>query len=155
MRIIIHCSDSLGANVGFGDAHDIDIWHVRRGFSGVGYHYIIGNGKVRTRGGPYDPRYDGHLWKGRDEWRAGAHVRGHNDGTIGVCLIGRGEYTPNQWATCLALVAGLCAKYGIGASSVVGHCELDADKGCPLTDMQDFRARTARILKSLASELSC
>ena len=38
-KIIIHCSDSE-----FGDAALIDKWHKERGWTGIGYHYVILNG---------------------------------------------------------------------------------------------------------------
>lgn len=53
---------------------EIDRWHRDRGFSRVGYHYVI--------------RRDGRVEPGRREGEIGAHVRGHNTGTLGICLVG-------------------------------------------------------------------
>ena len=48
--------------------------HKARGWRTVGYHYVI--------------RRDGTIEKGRGEREQGAHVKGHNVGTIGICCIG-------------------------------------------------------------------
>ena len=70
--IVVHCSATKeGVWV---DAHDIDIWHKARGWSGIGYHRVI--------------RLDGTVEQGRAFTRRGAHVKGNNTNTIGVCLIG-------------------------------------------------------------------
>ncbi|MDD7726846.1 MAG: N-acetylmuramoyl-L-alanine amidase, partial [Bacteroidales bacterium] len=71
-EIIIHCSDTP-AGEDF-SAADIDRWHKERGWSCIGYHYVV--------------RLDGTIEKGRDLSRAGAHCAGHNANSIGVCYIG-------------------------------------------------------------------
>jgi len=56
-------------------AETIRDWHVNdNGWDDIGYHYVI------TRAGEVEV--------GRPLEMAGAHVRGHNDDSIGVCLIG-------------------------------------------------------------------
>jgi len=52
---------------------EIDSWHKARGWSGIGYHRV------------FDPF--GNAGIGRSLWDIGAHVSGHNIGTIGICLI--------------------------------------------------------------------
>ena len=56
------------------DVDDIRRMHLRRGWSDVGYHIII------TR--------SGEIQMGRDWNKVGAHVRGFNRNSIGVCWIG-------------------------------------------------------------------
>lgn len=70
--IVIHCSATKPSH-DF-DAHDINAWHKKRWGSGIGYHYVI------TR--------DGTLQKGRYTDSTGAHAKGHNRGSIGICLMG-------------------------------------------------------------------
>lgn len=53
---------------------DIDRMHRERGFREIGYNWFI--------------RRDGTLEEGRAEGTLGAHVRGHNDHTIGICFAG-------------------------------------------------------------------
>ena len=71
-RIIIHCS-ATNPEQDF-CAADIDRWHKARGWSGIGYHYVI--------------KLDGTIEKGRDVSKAGAHAFGYNKRSIGVCYIG-------------------------------------------------------------------
>jgi N-acetylmuramoyl-L-alanine amidase len=89
-EIIIHCSDS-----DFGDVDLIDQWHKERGWDGVGYHYVITNGII-AHGNEYDPKMDGEIQKGRELAVMGAHCRGHNYNSIGICLIGRHHFTGRQ-----------------------------------------------------------
>tara|TARA_Y100001938_G_C7995292_1_gene381719 strand:+ start:275 stop:745 length:471 start_codon:yes stop_codon:yes gene_type:complete len=72
-KIIIHCSATKeGVNV---SAATIKRWHVQgRGWSDIGYHYVIG--------------LDGIIDYGRPIKRAGAHVKGENEHSIGICYIG-------------------------------------------------------------------
>lgn len=72
-RIIIHCSATReGQDI---DAATIKRWHTEdRGWSDIGYHYCI--------------KLDGTLEAGRPLDRAGAHVKGHNADSIGICYIG-------------------------------------------------------------------
>ena len=70
--IVIHCSATrAGKNY---TAADIDRWHRERGFSMIGYHFVVlRNGTVET---------------GRPLTQPGAHCKGHNSTSIGVCYIG-------------------------------------------------------------------
>lgn len=71
-QIIVHCSATPeGKNF---NANDIDRWHKERGFDCIGYHYVID--------------LDGTIEKGRPIEKVGAHVKGHNSNSIGVCYIG-------------------------------------------------------------------
>ena len=70
--IIIHCSATkVGQDF---TAADIDRWHRERGFNGIGYHYVV--------------CLDGRLERGRDISLAGAHCKGWNEHSIGICYIG-------------------------------------------------------------------
>ena len=70
--IIVHCS-ATKAGQDF-TAADIDCWHRERRYNGIGYHYVI--------------RLDGKLEKGRDVALGGAHCKGWNERSIGICYIG-------------------------------------------------------------------
>lgn len=102
--------------------------HLARGFSDIGYHYVIGlNGEVRP---------------GRAEAIAGAHCKGHNTRSIGVCYVGGcpQRTTPNwrnigkdtrtaaQRAALEKLVKELLKRYP--GATVHGHYEFDK-KPCP------------------------
>lgn len=71
-EIIIHCS-ATAEGKDF-TVQDITRWHKQRGFKTIGYHYVIyRNGTVAT---------------GRDIAEIGAHCKGHNANSIGICYIG-------------------------------------------------------------------
>lgn len=64
----------------------------------------------------------------------GAHCRGYNSKSIGVCLIGNFDLEPvpaEQWDLALALVRGLCFSLDIPSQSVLGHREFNSKKSCP------------------------
>ena len=118
-EIIIHCAATPnGKNFTAKDIHD---WHLERGWSGIGYHYVI--------------RVDGVLEVGRPEYWVGAHAKGHNTGTIGICLIGTDEYSLDQWSILKKLLTKLSAKY-INAK-IIGHNEISS-KTCPGFDVQEW-----------------
>lgn len=126
-RIVIHCADT--PNGKHFDAKDIDRWHRERGWSGIGYHNVICiNGDIQ-RGRPYE--------------YIGAHVRGHNIDSIGICLIGCDKFTPEQWASLHDLVEYLHFHYRIPKEEVFGHCDLDSHKTCPNFDVKTWMARGA------------
>ena len=71
-EIIIHCSATKeGRNF---TVADIDRWHRERGFFCIGYHFVIYR--------------DGSIHVGRSVEEVGAHCKGHNTVSIGVCYIG-------------------------------------------------------------------
>ena len=130
-RIIIHCSAS-----DFGDAKTIREWHKMRGFSDIGYHYVILNGFRKE--GQYDASDDGLIEIGRPWWREGAHTKGHNADSVGICLIGNPKFigqpemwfTENQLESLKALVAALRIKFNIPLENIYGHNDF-APKICP------------------------
>ena len=78
-EIILHCADTRPDwMTGWPIAEkvaEIRRWHVQeRGWRDIGYHWIVDR--------------DGAVASGRRETEIGAHVEGHNRGTIGICLLG-------------------------------------------------------------------
>ena len=71
-QIIVHCSATPPSMIVGAD--DIRKWHKARGWSDIGYHYVI--------------KRNGVTEKGRDITRVGAHAKGHNEDSLGVVLIG-------------------------------------------------------------------
>lgn len=142
VKVILHCSDSS-----FGNAALISKWHSLpakkvtqngksfqgRGWSGIGYHYVILNGWIAANS--YHPKFDGHVETGRpldDDpvvkgSEVGAHVRGHNASSVGICLIGKsGVFTEEQLNSSLRLVYDLENQFGnIG---IFQHSDFDANK---------------------------
>ncbi len=121
-HIVVHCS-ATKAGKDF-DVNDIRRWHKQRGWSDVGYHYVI--------------KLDGTVQKGRSVERTGAHVRGHNKDTIGVCLIGgldkngdpAANFTQAQLNALRVLLLSLKEKYA--RADILGHRDFPGvHKACP------------------------
>lgn len=104
---------------------EIRRWHVQHnGWSDIGYHWIVGR--------------LGDVLPGRDEAVVGAHVRGHNRDSIGICLIGGAQssaddefyanFTEPQRLATIDLIKDIRARYGW--LPVRGHNEYAA-KACP------------------------
>lgn len=112
-RIIVHHSASPDT----WDVATIDKEHKARGFSGIGYHFLIHK----------DPVAD--VWlvsQGRPVDQVGAHDQGQNSDSIGVCI--SGNYSLAQMPimareTLLNTVAVLCKKYNLTQKNLEGHRE--------------------------------
>ncbi len=136
--IVIHtAAHAHGGTVYDTSATEIDNWHKQNGWNGIGYHYVI--------------RFDGRVEKGREEYMTGAHARGLNSSSIGICFSGHGDIqmlTQHQLDTGLKLVQSLIKKYNIPIDNILGHREIgkiagvpDPNKTCPgnLVNMDSFR----------------
>ncbi|MDA1014744.1 MAG: peptidoglycan recognition family protein, partial [Planctomycetota bacterium] len=97
-------------------------------WKGVGYHFVIGNGKG-TRDGVVEPTF---------RWRQqmhGAHAGSadHNEHGIGICLIGNFENnqpTNAQREALIQLVQSLARDHKIEVDGVIGHGQIKNTK-CP------------------------
>ena len=127
MDIIVHCSASK-----FGNAAEITRWHLERGFSTIGYHFVILNGQVGAK--KYNKWFDGNIETGRpiddDKWfetdEIGAHALGHNN-TIGICLIGESNsFTVRQLRSLTLLLRVL--KKQFGEITVYQHSDFEPKK---------------------------
>lgn len=120
-KIIYHCSDSPQ---GRGDTiKEITSWHVNgNGWNDVGYHYVI--------------LEDGSIQIGRDLNTSGAHARGHNSDSIGICLIGKDSFTSSQFKALEFLTKGLIKQLKI--EHIIGHCDVSS-KTCPNFNVQEFK----------------
>ena len=81
--IIIHHTGGTDSNpladTSSHTASMIDFYHKSKGWDGIGYNWFI--------------EKDGRIVKGRDETKVGAHTKGYNDKSIGVCLAGNFDLT--------------------------------------------------------------
>lgn len=115
--IVIHCSATREDRSL--TAFDLETLHRRRGFNGTGYHYYI--------------RKDGSVHVTRPLERIGAHVRGFNSESAGICYEGgldrRGQpcdtRTPEQRAALRLLVHQLLERFP--GCRVCGHRDLSPD----------------------------
>lgn len=94
-------------------------WHLQRGFADIGYHYVI--------------RADGRIEQGRDTAVIGAHAKGKNADSIGICLTGDfWETRPTVWQMRAArkLYHELCDIYD-KPLAIEFHRPLESPAACP------------------------
>ena len=120
-KLIVHCSDT--ANDHEVTVDDIRDWHIDdNGWSDIGYHYVI----TRT----------GNVHAGRPVEQIGAHCKGYNAGSIGVCLIGTDAFTASQFKALKNLYSMLGNIFtGI---TLHGHRDFTATKTCPNFDVAEI-----------------
>lgn len=118
--IVVHCSDSPDDG-GF-TAADVRRWHTSRDpkdpskpWGDIGYHRVV--------------ERDGTVSPGRPIEKPGAHVKGYNTASIGICMMGRTRFTPEQYAALAELLRGFCGMFP--AARVCGHRDLTRGKTCP------------------------
>ncbi len=145
--IVVHCSaTAFGQNLG---AADIDEMHRKKGWNGIGYSQVIGRDGLVEFGRHYDDQ--------------GAHVKGYNGRSVGVCLIGglladgsSGEeffdtFTEDQEYSLVVTIKFL--KLAYPEAEILGHRDLSPDldgdgiiqedewlKDCPTFDVEDWLA---------------
>ena len=124
-EIIVHCTATAEGKDYTVD--DIRQWHKERGWSDIGYHYVI------------DRR--GHILAGRDVDIIGAHCEGHNAHSIGVVYIGgvsalngkpKDTRTLSQKASLIRCLTELKSIYP--QAKIYGHCDFTKSKPCPCFD---------------------
>jgi N-acetylmuramoyl-L-alanine amidase len=138
-KVIVHQSASA-----WGSVEAIREWHLARGWSDIGYHYVITNGHLAPHS-EYAPQFDGVVYDGRPLDIPGAHAEGHNANSIGICLVGNGTFTRWQYVRLITLIVQLNALFSFGVDGVLGHCEVDPARkpDCPGFDMELLRAALA------------
>lgn len=128
-EIIVHCAATknewMEGRKTSEKVAEIRKWHKNQGWNDIGYHFLIDR--------------DGTVAKGRDVSLVGAHVSGHNTGTIGVCLIGGyysketdpflKNYTPAQEKALKEILENLKKEYP-AITKITGHNQYAA-KACP------------------------
>ena len=128
-EIILHCADTrpewMAGHPLAEKVAEIRRWHVQqRGWRDIGYHWVIDR--------------DGKLAPGRLETEIGAHVEGHNRGTIGICLLGgysakaddefERNFMPAQAAAVRNLITEIKGRTTV--LKISGHNDY-AQKACP------------------------
>lgn len=112
--LVVHCSDTqnhIKVNAKF--IHEM---HLNFGWDGIGYHKII----LRS----------GQVENGRPEYWVGAHVKGKNNISLGVCLIGQDNFTKKQFSSLEKILRKWKIVYP--SAKIVGHCDTgNTSKTCP------------------------
>lgn len=126
-EIILHCTASKeGQDWSVESIHRL---HLKNGWSGIGYNFVIG--------------LDGTVYECRPVDRCGAHTVGHNSNSVGVCYVGgvdkngrpKDTRTEEQKKSMYELVMYLKQMY----PTAVVHCHNEfANKACPSFKIGQF-----------------
>ncbi|CCF19181.1 N-acetylmuramoyl-L-alanine amidase (modular protein) [Pseudorhizobium banfieldiae] len=131
-EVIVHCTATPEGKDFTVD--DVRAWHKQRGWSDIGYHFLVYR--------------DGRVIAGRPIGQVGAHVSGRNTGTVGIAYIGglaadgqkaKDTRTDAQRSSLLWLTMQLAAKFPV--RKVSGHNEY-ASKACPSFDVRKDQLST-------------
>lgn len=119
--LVVHCSDTdNNSNI---NAKDIHKMHLGFGWDGIGYHKVI----LRS----------GDVENGRPEYWMGAHLKGKNDVSLGVCLIGRDKFTKKQFLSLEAILKKWKKTYNNAV--IIGHRDsINTNKTCPNFDVTSW-----------------
>lgn len=130
--IIVHCA-ATPPSLDIG-AETIRKWHTDpkpqgRGWSDIGYHFVI--------------KRDGTIENGRDIAVSGAHVRGKNNVSVGICMVGgvsekkraQNNFTDEQFESLKKLLKALKLVYP--NAEIAGHNEF-ARKACPSFNVKEW-----------------
>jgi N-acetyl-anhydromuramyl-L-alanine amidase AmpD len=114
-------------------AKEIDRWHRARSFLKIGYHFVI--------------RRDGTVEPGRGLEEPGAHAKGYNSRSVGVCLVGgvaedkktpENNFTSEQMEALYTLLQELKATYT--DAKIIGHRDVNPHKACPSFNVHEWMA---------------
>jgi len=125
--IVIHCTFTEQEQEI--SAKTIDSWHKDRGWNGIGYHELI--------------HLDGWAEKGRQLNEVGAHAKGFNTRSIGLCLVGgkwHGDFadtfTKEQYVTLYETLKSYIDLFP--DIKIIGHGKLPGHtKACPCFNVKD------------------
>lgn len=135
--LFVHCSATKSTqDIG---VKEIRNWHKERGFEDIGYHYVI--------------RRNGQLEEGRPPYLVGAHVKGYNDRSIGVCLVGgidekgkpEANFTEAQMNMLQTLITRVKEEY-LGILDIKAHHDVAA-KACPSFNLSHW-LKTGELITS-------
>jgi len=138
--LVIHHS---GARTG--TVATIDAWHRKRGWDGIGYHVVVGNGVDMAMG---EVAFTFRWRLQREGAHAGSGQQQHpyNELGIGICLIGNFDTAPpDLWQ--LDRTADLCAELirrvpTLSVGRIVAHREVPGKQtSCPGTQLDVERLR--------------
>lgn len=120
VKIILHHSGGTDKNPLEDTSHHtakiMESHHLSLGWEGLGYHYVV--------------HKNGDVWRGRPEHYHGAHCKGHNNTSIGICMAGNFDNTkptPEQEIAVRHLIDSIKTRYPI--NEIVPHRKY-ANKTC-------------------------
>jgi len=148
IEFIIHHSGGTDANpladTSEHTAKGMELWHIGKGWEGLGYHYVI--------------HKNGDIWAGRPEHVHGAHSVKENSKSIGICLSGNFDATlptKEQEESLVWLIKDVAGRTGIPFDRITPH-RTYANKTCYGNRLSDTWAKDL-VAKSLDTieQLEC
>ena len=149
-QIIIHCAATPEGKAVTTEQirrmHTAPVAKGGRGWNDIGYHYVI--------------EMDGTIRTGRPEAVIGAHCKGHNQNSIGICYVGgvaadgktpKDTRTVAQYDAMTRLLKQLKQKYP--HATIHAHNEF-ANKACPSFDVKKYLKTIGLALMTLIITLS-
>lgn len=125
--LAVHCSATKPSmDIG---RKEIDRWHRDGGMKCIGYHYVI--------------RRNGEVELGRSKEEVGAHVRGYNRESLGICLVGgiddqgkpEDNFTLDQYVALAEILQELHQEFP--EAEIKGHRDFpEVNKACPCFDVK-------------------
>ncbi len=126
-KAIVHCTATPEGR--HTTVEDIRSWHKARGWSDIGYHYVI--------------YLDGSIHEGRPVERMGAHCKGQNKGSVGIAYVGgidkkhlkpKDTRTKEQKESLIEILTEL--KHLYCDLDIYGHRDFSS-KACPSFDAKE------------------
>lgn len=126
------------------DAAMIRRWHLNRGWSDIGYHYVIKRNGLVELGRDLDG--DGNVNE-----EVGAHAFGFNQNSIGICMIGgvnndnvpEANFTLKQYNTLYYCVSILRTDFP--NAEIIGHKDVSST-ACPSFDVKSLLSCQTHVL---------
>jgi N-acetylmuramoyl-L-alanine amidase len=127
-KLIIHCTATPEGRET--SVEEITKWHKARKFRTIGYHYVV--------------HLDGRISRGRQVEEIGAHCKGQNHNSIGVCYVGgvdvygkkpKDTRTKEQKHALKMIAEQFKDKYPEG--TIHGHYEF-VNKACPSFKIEEL-----------------
>ncbi len=138
-KLVIHHSASNRATT---KKADIARWHKERGFSQIGYHKIIeGNGAIVN---------------GRSENIQGAHAKGANQGSLGVCVVGNFENeipTQAQINGLISVLTTWCNAHSLNSKNIYGHFNVPGGSTTTSCPGKNLKSKLATIKPKVDQQL--
>ena len=139
-KLVVHHSASAGKST---NKALIEKWHKERGFSQIGYHRVI--------------EANGSIVQGRSEETMGAHAKGANSGSLGVCVVGNFESEIPSAGQLRALISQLtswCRKYGLNQDNIYGHFNVPGVTTATLCPGKNLKSKLSSIKQSIKQRLN-
>lgn len=124
-KVVIHMSETPdGKKV---PADTIRNWHIQKGWNDIGYHFVV--------------QPNGTIEIGRQVDVVGAHTKGQNINSVGVCWVGGYESfsKPNAMQiSSMRLLVRLISSITDRILTIHGHSNFNNSKRCPNFDVDDY-----------------